>query len=120
MGSAKTPYQRIIDASKENRGVRLSAEEVDEMATDEAITLRALRDEEADECAQQRHGELPTMPRRKGRIWCDHRYTWPGGRTCLQVGRTTLEHLCHPCTYRFDHQCGRHKGAPESACQLCP
>jgi hypothetical protein len=42
----KTPYQRIVEASKKGVGVRLSAEECWDMAFDDAIATRAMLDDE--------------------------------------------------------------------------
>lgn len=41
----KTPHQRICDAAKKGAGVRLTADEVAQLADDEAIRARAEMDD---------------------------------------------------------------------------
>ena len=43
-----SPYQRIVRAAKEGKGVHLSGDEVFAMALDDAIETMAYNDDEAD------------------------------------------------------------------------
>jgi DNA invertase Pin-like site-specific DNA recombinase len=40
----KTVYQRIMDAAKKGKGMRLTAEEVDDLSRDDAIQTRSEMD----------------------------------------------------------------------------
>lgn len=42
-----TPHQRIVKAAKRGTGMRLSADDVQVLATDDAIITRAMSDDEA-------------------------------------------------------------------------
>lgn len=62
MAKSKTPYQRIMKAAKEGRGVNLSAEEVFNMSMDHAIYEAAANDDETDagRCTDMWHERRPT------------------------------------------------------------
>lgn len=45
----KTPWQKIIKASEDGRGIRLTAEEVVALAGDDAIVTKALNDDYEEE-----------------------------------------------------------------------
>lgn len=54
MGSRLTPYQRIVRAAREGRGVRITAREAQEMARDTAIRDLAMNDDEEQEGHEHR------------------------------------------------------------------
>lgn len=51
-----TPHLRIMEAARLGRGVRLSADEVDELSDDEAVERAALQDETGTDPPWQREG----------------------------------------------------------------
>lgn len=59
-----TPYQRIMKAAKAGKGVRLTAQEAEELSRDDAIQTRATMDDANDqgETDEDYHGARPTGP----------------------------------------------------------
>jgi hypothetical protein len=58
-----TPYQRIVRAAQKGRGVRLSANEVWEMAHDDAIETAAGNEDARADCICTNFDELPEDPK---------------------------------------------------------
>ena len=57
---AKSPYQRIVRAAARGTGLRLSAEEIQALSTDTAISYRTELDDVLEMCATCLH--LPVAP----------------------------------------------------------